>query len=275
MKLVRFIIVVALGLVVFGITMTFADRIPSHAHLFVRAGLLAVLAGLWFAARGDGGFGRLRPVFFAYFAVVAGLTVAWFAQDPIMQWLHLGFTPFSNAIAKAVQAALVAVTLIALTLACGQGLGSLQLRKGRLLFGLGWGLLGFAVFIALTFVPGGPFLKAAGLGGLAAIIPSVALFVVSNAFMEELLFRGIILERAEALTEKWLALIATTLVFALAHLQVNYAANLWGFVAFVALLGALWGLLMQRSKSIWGSVLFHAGADVAVILPMYQAMVPG
>jgi len=90
--------------------------------------------------------------------------------------------------------------------------------------------------------------------------------------MEELLFRGILLERVEALTGKWLALLATTLVFALAHVQVNYAAHLWGFVAFVAVLGALWGLLMQKSKGIWGSVLFHAGADVAIILPIYQAM---
>jgi hypothetical protein len=29
---------------------------------------------------------------------------------------------------------------------------------------------------------------------------------------------------------------------------------------------------MQKTKSIWGSVLFHAGADVAVILPIYQQM---
>ena len=62
------------------------------------------------------------------------------------------------------------------------------------------------------------------------------------------------------------------IVFALAHVQVNYTAQVAGFVAFVFVLGLLWGLLMQKSKSIWGSVLFHAGADVAIILPIMQGM---
>jgi membrane protease YdiL (CAAX protease family) len=133
-----------------------------------------------------------------------------------------------------------------------------------------------AVFVGLTFVPGGPFLKtvntAEGMSKLMAVAPWAALFVLSNAFMEELLFRGILLQRYEALTGKWLALFSTALVFALAHVQVNYAANVWQFVLMVFGLGLMWGLLMQRSKSIWGSVLFHAGADVAIILPIYQAM---
>jgi len=275
MKFVRLIILVLLGLLTFGVTMTFAGVIPAHTHLFVRAGLLAVLGALWLTARGDGAFGRFRPVFFAYFAIVAGLTVAWYATDPIVQALHLGFAPFANAMTKAVQAGLAAVTIIALALASGQSLGSLHLRKGRLALGLSLGLIGFAAFIGLTFLPGGPFLKVASFAKLATVVPAVALFAFTNAFMEELLFRGILLQRIEALTGKWLALIATTLVFALAHVQVNYAAHLWGFVAFVAVLGALWGLLMQKSKGIWGSVLFHAGADVAVILPIYQAMLAG
>jgi len=150
------------------------------------------------------------------------------------------------------------------------------LRKGRLLLGLSFGLLGFLIFLGLTFLPGGPFIKAAstagGLSKLLPLVPWVALFVVTNAFMEELLFRGILLERVEALTGKWLSLLATALVFALAHVQVNYTAQVAGFVAFVFVLGLLWGLLMQKSKSIWGSVLFHAGADVAIILPIFQAM---
>jgi membrane protease YdiL (CAAX protease family) len=34
----------------------------------------------------------------------------------------------------------------------------------------------------------------------------------------------------------------------------------------------MWGWLMQKSGSIWGSVLFHAGADVAIILPIFQSL---
>jgi uncharacterized protein len=277
MKFIRTLILIVLGAVTFGATMTFAGLIPAQAHLWVRAGLLAVLGALWFVSRRGGALGTFRPVFFAYFAIVAGLTVAWYGEKPITTWLALGFTPMSNAVAKAVQAGLVAVTVIVLTLASGQGLGSLQLRKGRLVFGLGIGLLGFAAMAVVTFLPGGPFFAAGSLklAPLMAVAPWVMLFVLSNAFMEELLFRGVLIERQQTLVGPGLALISTTLVFALAHVQVNYTAQVAFFVAFVFVLGLMWGLLMQKSKSIWGSVLFHAGADVAVILPMYQAMLAG
>lgn len=277
MKFARALILTLIGMIVFGLTMTFAGKFHGPTDYVLRGGLLVLFGGLWWAARGDGAFGRFRPVFFAYFAIVAGLTAASYGATPIMEWLHLGFTPFANAVAKAVQAGLVALTVIVLALASGQNLGSLHLRKGRLLFGLGLGLIGFLAFVGLTFVPGGPGLKVAstagGIGAVMTIVPAVALFVFTNAFMEELLFRGILLERYEALTGKWGALAATTLVFAAAHVQVNYTSQLPMFLATVLMLGFLWGLLMQKSKGIWGSVLFHAGADVAVILPLYQAMV--
>lgn len=277
MKLAYTVLLTIFGLAVFGVTMTFASVLPAWAHYTVRGGLLVLFGGLWLAARGGGAFSKLRPIFFAYFAVTFGLTLAYYAGDPLLAALHHNAsTAMDSAIQKFVQAALIVISVAALTILSGQSLGSLHIRKGRLLLGLSLGLLGMAVFIGLTFVPGGPFLKAAstagGLGKMMTIVPWVTLFVLSNAFMEELLFRGILLERYEALTGKWLALFSTTIVFALAHVQVNYAANVLGFVAFVFVLGLLWGLLMQKSKSIWGSVLFHAGADVAIILPIYQSM---
>ena len=277
MKIARFLILILCGLVVFGTTMTFAGSLSPPTTIIVRAGLLAVFGGLWLVARGDGALAQFRPIFFAYFAIVAGLTLSAYGGDALLARLHVAATtPSGIAISKAVQAALIGLGMIVITLLAGQSLGSLHLRKGRLLLGLSFGLLGFLIFLGLTFLPGGPFIKAAstagGLSKLLPLVPWVALFVVTNAFMEELLFRGILLERVEALTGKWLALLATALVFALAHVQVNYTAQVAGFVAFVFVLGLLWGLLMQKSKSIWGSVLFHAGADVAIILPIFQAM---
>lgn len=274
MKLGRLIVLIVLGIVAFGTTMTFSGTLSPATNLIGRAGLLAVFGALWWGARGTGAFGQFRPVFFAYFTIVAGLTVAWYAATPIMEWLHLGFTPLSSAVAKAVQAALIVLTIIVLTMVSGQKLSSLYLCKGRLLFGLSIGLAGFLLMAVVTFIPGGPFFKPGVLDAaqVLAVAPWVLLFVLTNAFMEELLFRGILLGRQQALVGPGLALFSTTLVFALAHVQVNYTAQVLGFVAFVFVLGLLWGWLMQKSKSIWGPVLFHAGADVAIILPMYQQM---
>ena len=128
MKFARLAILIVLGMVTIGVTMTFAGVIPSYVHLWLRSGLLAGLGIVWWTARGDGAFGQFRPIFFAYFAIVAGLTVAWYGQEPITTWLHLGFMPFSSAVAKAVQAGLVAVTIIGLTLATGERLDSLTVN---------------------------------------------------------------------------------------------------------------------------------------------------
>jgi membrane protease YdiL (CAAX protease family) len=45
-----------------------------------------------------------------------------------------------------------------------------------------------------------------GTAKLISLAPWIALFVLSNAFMEELLFRGLVLGRYEPLIGKWLAL---------------------------------------------------------------------
>lgn len=274
MKFVHAVLLSIIGAVVFGTTMTFAQSIPATAHYTIRGGLIVVLGALWLISR-RGPLQRYRSVFLAYFAIAAALTIAYYAADPILAAMRLtDRTPIGSATAKCIQA-VIASTVVLIALA-GDGLGSLYIRKGRLLLGVGLGLLGMALFIGLTFLPGGPGLKVAsmagGPGALMALVPAVALFALSNAAMEELLFRGALLQRYEPLTGKWGALIATTVVFAAAHVQVNYTSQLLYFLSSVLVLGFLWGLLMQKSKSIWGSILFHAGADVAIILPLYQGM---
>ena len=278
MRLGRFLILTICGIALFSLTMTFAPQLPAWGNYAARGGLIVLSGGLWLAARGDGPLSAYRSVFFAWFAVVVGLTLAFYLSDPLLARLHLTTnTPAGSAVAKALQALLVVLGVIVTAKLFGETLGSLYIQKGRLLLGVAIGLVGCAVFVGLTFVPGGPFLQTANTAGgvakLLPVVPWVLLFVLTNAFMEELLFRGLLIGRYEPLMGKWLALLATAIPFALAHVQVNYTAQVAGFVAFVFVLGLMWGWLMQTSKSIWGSVLFHAGADIAVILPIYQSMV--
>ena len=277
MRLGRFLILTICGIALFSLTMTFAPQLPAWGNYAARGGLIVLSGGLWLAARGDGPLSAYRSVFFAWFAVVVGLTLAFYLGDPLLALLHLTTnTPAGSAVAKALQALLVVLGVIVTAKLFGETLGSLYIQKGRLLLGVAIGLVGCAVFVGLTFVPGGPFLQTANTAGgvakLLPVVPWVLLFVLTNAFMEELLFRGLLIGRYEPLMGKWLALLATAIPFALAHVQVNYTAQVAGFVAFVFVLGLMWGWLMQTSKSIWGSVLFHAGADIAVILPIYQSM---
>ncbi len=70
--------------------------------------------------------------------------------------------------------------------------------------------------------------------------------MASNAFMEELLFRGLFLGRYEPLIGKWLAILSTALAFNLAHMQVTYAPNLWIFLLVTLGVSIAWAAMTDR-----------------------------
>ncbi len=89
-------------------------------------------------------------------------------------------------------------------------------------------------------------------------------FKVGVSAMEEIWFRGLFLKRLEPAIGAVGALLLTTLVFGTSHLFATYI-DLWGTVTFgiiTCTLGMAWGLLMQKTNTLWGSVAFHAAGDV-------------
>ncbi len=62
------------------------------------------------------------------------------------------------------------------------------------------------------------------------------------------------------------------MAFALAHMQVGYAPEIVGFLVVTFVLAIVWGWLMQKTGSLWGSALFHAGADLLIILPIFKTL---
>ncbi|PYT98025.1 MAG: hypothetical protein DMG38_17400 [Acidobacteria bacterium] len=55
----------------------------------------------------------------------------------------------------------------------------------------------------------------------------------------------------------------------MAHRPVTYTPHLLGFLAVVFLLPLAWGYLRQKTQALWASALFHAGADIPVILGIF------
>jgi membrane protease YdiL (CAAX protease family) len=96
------------------------------------------------------------------------------------------------------------------------------------------------------------------------------IFVFVNGFMEELWFRGISLGKLHPVLGAALAVIVTALVFGISHTAGTYIspAERILFPAIVVGLGLLNGFMMLKTDSIWGSVLFHAGYDLLVIIPI-------
>ncbi len=271
MRLRVFAILTTCGFLIFAFTMTFVPLMPAWANYATRAGLLVVLGALWWVARDGYRLSRFRPVFFAYFTAVVGLSLGFFLADPGLKLLGLTTqTPIGIAVAKLLQASLIVIGILAVARICGESSASLYIRKGRLILGLSVGVITAAALLVLSLLQ--PAVRALGSAKFMSLAPWILLFVVSNAFMEELLFRGLFLGRYEPLIGRWPAVLSTGLAFTLAHMQVTYAPALLVFLVVTFGFSIAWGWLMQKTESLWGSVVFHAGADLLIILPIFSSL---
>ena len=56
----------------------------------------------------------------------------------------------------------------------------------------------------------------------------------------------------------------------LAHAPVQYVPDIAQFLIVVFVLAWAWGFIIQRTEALWGAVLFHAGADLIIILGIFK-----
>lgn len=102
--------------------------------------------------------------------------------------------------------------------------------------------------------------QAAATGGLASFLAAIALGAVLTPIGEEFLFRGVL---ANALSRfgPWVAVLGSSLIFALAH-----GVNVVMPVAFIVGVAAV--LMLRKTGSIWPCVIIHACNNAnSVILP--------
>jgi membrane protease YdiL (CAAX protease family) len=88
--------------------------------------------------------------------------------------------------------------------------------------------------------------------------------------MEELLFRGLFLRKLEPFFGKILSNLMIAFVFTVIHGSVNYTADQYLFLAILFPLALAWGYIMQKTDSLWGSILFHAGMDIPIMLGIFS-----
>ncbi|MDW7656227.1 MAG: CPBP family intramembrane glutamic endopeptidase [Bacillota bacterium] len=182
-------------------------------------------------------------------------------------------TPAGLALDKLDSSLIIVVCIILFTKLSGTSLGSIFLQKGHLCKGLSIGIIAFLVavsgsfFVAVLF--GAQDLTRAR---IITWIPWIAIFILGNAFNEELLFRGLFLNKIGLVTNKLLANLVLVLPFVLHHTGIDYSNDTLMFLAYLIPLAFIWGLIMQKTDSIWGSVLFHAGTDIPVILVIFSRL---
>lgn len=107
---------------------------------------------------------------------------------------------------------------------------------------------------------------------LLSLAPWILIFVLANGFMEELLYRGLFLKWYEPFLGKGMSNLLTAIVFTLLHVPVTYVPDVVQFLSILFPLALIWGYLMQKTDSLWGSALFHAGADCVIVFGIYASM---
>lgn len=271
-RLIWHVIILALGLCVFLVQMTFAKNID----LVYRIGFTVVLLiGSIFLYKKTQ-VKKYGEVVFLYFVASTGILVS----SLIGNWGLLIFgldtsTYIGQSVAKFSESLPIVIIILVSIKFVKTDFYSIYLAKGKLKSGLIIGLSFFIGFTIITILLGAinPIFQDKindnNINTLFAVIPWALLFVLSNGFMEELLFRGLFLKQLESKIGFKSSNILTAIIFSIAHVQVTYVTHMVGFIIIVFTLGLLLGYYMKKTNSIIAPLLIHAGADMMMILPAF------
>jgi membrane protease YdiL (CAAX protease family) len=171
-------------------------------------------------------------------------------------------TPAGIAVGKLSETVIVLFFVLILAVAARSDLASVYLARGDLRRGFTVGLAAFAVLLAAGVVRA--LVGGVGPGRLVAWAPWILVWVLAKAFVEELLYRGLFLKRLEPILGARPANALTALVFAGTYTASGFASNAPVFAAIAFVLGLVWGHIIQKTDNLWGTWLFHAGAEVAI-----------
>jgi uncharacterized protein len=209
-------------------------------------------------------------VFFAFFIASTALIFDFLVNMPSNTMTGL-------ALDMLVSTLIVVSTIIFLTVVSGNSLGSIYLKKGNVKLGLIIGLAGF-FFFALTSIPAAQYLflgQNLSIQRVIAWLPWIIPIVLLNGLREELLYRGLFLRKFQLKLGSKTSNLLQAIIFSLSHSVAGVGLNaytpyIWGLVIFTFSLGLAWGYIMQRTDSILGSALFHAGTDIPVFIGIFS-----
>lgn len=209
-------------------------------------------------------------IFFAFFIASLALFIDFLINIPSGSTSTLFFDML-------VSTAIIVSIIILLTRVSGNSLGSIFLKKGNIKLGLIIGLAGFS-FFALTSIPAAQYLfqgQNLNLGRVIAWLPWIIPIVLLNGIREELLYRGLFLKKLEPKLGLKASNLLQAVIFSLSHSVAGVGLNAYTpyisiLVIFTFSLGLAWGYIMQRTDSIIGSTLFHAGTDIPIFIGIFS-----
>jgi membrane protease YdiL (CAAX protease family) len=251
--------------VMMAVCMTLFLPMSAYIKLIIRIIFLAIffISWRWFHKKD---LLNLKSLAFTFMVLnLAFLIVGVFTPE----FWHLDTeTAKGFALIKLSDSVIISGILILSFILGGYKLKSIFLNGGRFVPGLIIGILVFILFGYLAL--NNPQSKMEpGFPGKNFVW--ILVFVFANGFMEELVFRGIFLEKLNSLFKPVWSIILTSICFAAPHLTVNYSPNVLFFSIIVFVLGLICGYAMHFTRSIIAPMLIHAGADLMIIIPVFAS----
>lgn len=280
-RVAAFLLYLVGGLAVYWLGANTFDAFPTNRNPVYAWGLTAALLALAVVAQRVGPLRAYAQVAGALFVAAAANAVNLAMGNFLRPLLPPTYAEMRFlAVDKLAQAVPIVATVVLLSLWSGDDLRALFLTRGRWRQGLTFGLASFAAFaaafVAIVWLQAdAPAARGLFASGVQADVvlraaPWILVFCFANAFMEELWFRAVALRKLVPLLGGAASVVATALVFGISHAAVTYVTDVqaWGFAAVVVGLGLVNAAVMLRTDGVWGSVLFHAGYDLLVVLPL-------
>jgi uncharacterized protein len=272
-----FVLILALGLLIF---VVFSHMRPLLPQPFDLVGRLVMAAGFLLAAllaRRSPRFNAHWQLPFAGFIACAATGLDYYlpTRDWLLQMLHIPLkTPAGIALDKLDSSLIIIATVILLTRLSGSRLSSLYLQRGNLKKGLLTGGIAFVICVAGAIPVSTLFFGARALTVEKALAwsPWVLMFILGNAFNEELLFRGLFLQKIGPFLGRFVSNLVIAIPFTLHHTGVSYTPDALMFLLILLPLALAWGAVTQKTGSLWGAVLFHAGTDIFVVLSIFSTL---
>ena len=258
------------GQLIFVFASPYYDVFPTNDDPVFAGALAASFGLLALVLSRNSEYARYAPPVYALFVAAA----ANFALviGPFNRFITAA-EPFRQmAQDKVAQFMAIVPAIVILTWLAKRDLGWIYIQRGRLRHWLVFGLAGFAAgAVAMIWM-----LLSNGMSreGLIAAAPWILVFVAANAFMEELWFRGVFLRPYEVEAGWTATMVLTALAYGTSHMNATYFESATGMLFGLGVIGLgiilAWG--MRWAGSVWGSVIFHMGMDLVIILPIVQSI---
>lgn len=265
-----------------------APRWLADDSLKIALGLVLAAAYLGFAlfARRSAILQQYSDIGFAFFIFafvqVLNNSLPGFVTTYVLHDAPSSGNPFASTIGGTVliqllETAIAVVPVLVLAKLAGWDLGSIYMRRGSVSKWLFAAVAFFVLFFVFTATiplrPGSfaerllPTNGALTISQFIALSPALIVMSLTNGFEEELLFRGLFLQKYAWLFGAVVANLLQAAVFAFAHLGVSYTPSALFFVAVVVFpLGLAAGYLMRATNSIITPLIFHGALDLAIYL---------